>query len=194
MRARYQRGYLRLASRKTGPACWEFLWWDVEPTGIRIRRTAAIGTVHKYPTVEDAWLASNCLRVSINEACNRQREQGLTVADLINHCDKAELSRSPGDRRKSHATRIVYNDFLYRWVRPVWGALDMRAVRTIAVERWLHDLKRRDGKAMAPATKAKIRNVMSVLFNNAIRYERIARAPNGAFWSFGGANERSATY
>jgi hypothetical protein len=101
--------------------------------------------------------------MSINEVRNRQREQALTVADLIDHYDKAELSSSPGNRRKSHATRIVYNDFLYRWVRPVWGALDMRPVRTIAVERWLHELKRRDGKAMAPATKAKIRNVRRML-------------------------------
>lgn len=178
MRARYQRGHLRLGSRKVGPACWEFLWWDVEPTGIRVRRTAAIGTIHKYPTVEDACQASNGLRVSINEARNRQREQAQPVADLIDHYDKAGLSGSPGDRRKSHATRIVYNDFLYRWVRPVWGTLDVRAVRTIAVERWLHDLKRRDGKAMASATKARIRNVMSVLFNHAVRYEWLEQGRN----------------
>jgi hypothetical protein len=99
--------------------------------------------------------------VSINEARNRQREQVLTVADLIDHYDKTELSSSPGGGRKSHATRIVYHDFLHRWVGPAWGALDMRGVRTIAVERWLNGLKRRDGKAMAPATKAKIRNVMA---------------------------------
>ncbi len=178
MRARYQRGYLRLGRRNTGPACWEFLWWDVESTGIRVRRTAAIGTILKYPTVADAWLGSNCLRVSINEARNRQREQTLTAGDVIDHYLKAELGTNPGDGGKSHATRIVYNDFLYRWVRPVWGALDMRAIRTIAVERWLHDLKRRDGRAMAPATKAKIRNLMSVLFNRAIRYEWLEQGRN----------------
>ena len=33
MRVRYQRGYLRLGHRKTGPDCWEFLWWDTELTG-----------------------------------------------------------------------------------------------------------------------------------------------------------------
>ena len=40
MRARYQRGYLRLGHRKTGPDCWEFLWWDTELTGDRVRRKA----------------------------------------------------------------------------------------------------------------------------------------------------------
>ena len=85
MRVRYQRGYLRLGHRKTGPDCWEFLWWDIEPTGQRVRRKAVIGTVQQYPNIEEAWLASNGLRVSINEARNRQQEQLVTVADLVDH-------------------------------------------------------------------------------------------------------------
>jgi hypothetical protein len=67
VRVRYQRGYLRLGHRRCGPDCWEFLWWDREPTGMRVRRKAVIGTIPQYPNVEDAWQASNGLRVSINE-------------------------------------------------------------------------------------------------------------------------------
>ncbi len=137
MRARYQRGYLRLGRRKTQSDCWEFLWWDTEPTGRRVRRKAIIGTVQQYPNVEDAWQASNGLRVSINEARNRQREQAITVADLVDHYSKTELAGDLGDGGKSHATRIVYKDFLARWVRPAWGGLNIRAVRTTAVEHWL---------------------------------------------------------
>jgi hypothetical protein len=58
----------RLGRVKTRPACWEFLWWDNVPEGRRVRRKAIIGTVLQYPNVEDAWQASNGLRVSINEA------------------------------------------------------------------------------------------------------------------------------
>jgi len=145
MRTRYQQGYLRLGRRKTGPACWEFLWWDTEPTGRRVRRKAVIGTVQQYPNVEDVWQASNGLRVSINEARNRQREQAITVADLVDHYSKTELDGGLEDGGKSHATRIVYKDFLYRWVRPAWGCLNIRAVRTTAVEHWLHQLACRDG-------------------------------------------------
>jgi hypothetical protein len=134
MRVRNQRGYLRLGRRKTGPACWEFLWWDPEPTGRLVRRTAAIGTVQQYPNVEDAWQASNGLRMSINEARNRQREQAITVGDLVDHYSETELVGDLGYGGKSHATRIVYKDFLVRWVRPAWGNLNIRAVRTIAVE------------------------------------------------------------
>ena len=178
MRVRYQQGYLRLGHRKTGPACWEFLWWDTEGTGRLVRRTSAIGTVQKYPNIEDAWLASNGLRVSINEARNRQREQVTTVADLVDHYSLTELDGDLGDGGKAHATRIVYRDFLARWVRPAWGGLNIRAVRTIAVEQWLHQLLRGDGSPLTPSTKAKIRNLMSVLFNHAIRYEWLEQGRN----------------
>ena len=170
MRARYQRGYLRLGRRKHGPDCWEFLWWDSEPTGRRVRRKATIGTIQQFPNVEDAWQASNGLRVSINETRNRQREQAITVADLVDHYSTTELVNAPVDGGKSHATKTVYRDFLTRWVKPTWGSLNIRAVRTISVEHWLRQLVRVDGSRLAPSTKAKIRNVMSVLFNHAIRH------------------------
>src|SRR5271157_4858588 len=178
MRARYQRGYLRLGHRKTGPDCWEFLWWDIELSGQRVRRKAVIGTVQQYPNIEEAWQASNGLRVSINEARNRQQEQLVTVADLVDHYTRTELGGDPSDGGKSHATRTVYRNFLARWVRPAWGSLNIRAVRTTAVEQWLRQLMRADGGPLAPSTKAKIRNVMSVLFNHAIRQEWLEQGKN----------------
>ena len=42
MRAHYQGGYLRLGQRKKGPNRWEFLWWDFEANGTRVRRKAVI--------------------------------------------------------------------------------------------------------------------------------------------------------
>lgn len=41
----------------------------------------------------------------------------------------------------------------------------LRDVKAVSVEKWLRTLP------LARATKAKIRNIMSVLFNHAIRYE-----------------------
>jgi site-specific recombinase XerD len=57
------------------------------------------------------------------------------------------------------------------------GSSHAGATLTIAVETWLRDLRRRDGEELANSTKAKIRNVMSVLFNHAIRYEWLERNP-----------------
>jgi integrase len=54
----------------------------------------------------------------------------------------------------------------------------IRDVRTVAVERWLKQLCRVDGERLADATKAKIRNLMSVLFNHAIRYEWLEQGRN----------------
>jgi hypothetical protein len=71
----------------------------------------------------------------------------------------------------SHATRLVYREFLIRRIKPCWGSFNIRDVRTVAVESWLRQLRRRNGDDLANSTKAKIRNVMSVLFDHAIRYE-----------------------
>ena len=178
MRVCYQRGYLRLGQRKKGPDRWEFLWWDSEPTGVRVRRKAVIGTIQQYPNLENAWQASNGLRVSINETRNRQREQAVTVADLVDHYIATELASDQIGGGKSHATKTIYRDFLTRWVKPTWGRLNIRDVRTIAVEHWLRRLLRGDGCPLANSTKAKIRNLMSVLFNHAIRREWLEQGRN----------------
>lgn len=78
----------------------------------------------------------------------------------------------------SHATRVVYKQFLKTWIRPQWADVNIRDVRTVAVERWLRRLQRLDGGPLANATKAKIRNLMSVLFNHAIRYEWLEQGRN----------------
>ena len=149
MRVRYQGGYLRLGQRKKGPDRWEFLWWNSESTGVRVRRKAVIGAVQQYPNLENAWQASNGLRVSINETRNCQREQPVTVADLVDHYSRIELANDQFDGGKSHATNTIYRDFLTRWVRPAWGSLNIRDVRTIAVEHWLRKLPRANGSPLA---------------------------------------------
>jgi site-specific recombinase XerD len=56
--------------------------------------------------------------------------------------------------------------------------VNIRDVRTVGVERWLRQLRRADGDPLADTTKAKIRNLMSVLFNHAIRYEWLEQGKN----------------
>ena len=176
MRLRYQRGSLRCIQRKSGPDCWEFLWRENDIAGKRVRRTAVIGTVEQYPTKDLAQAAVNGLRMCINEDRNRQREQRIPVADLVDHYIQTELAEEADWR--SHATRIVYREFLKRWIRPRWADLDIRDVRTVVVERWLRQMHRADGAPLADATRAKIRNLMSVLFNHAIRYEWLEQGKN----------------
>jgi len=51
MKQPYQDGYIRRTKRRAGPDRWEFLWRETDHSGIRIRRTAIIGTVEQYPEV-----------------------------------------------------------------------------------------------------------------------------------------------
>ena len=171
-----QQGHLRCVRHKKSPARWEYMWRESSPSGQRAHRTALIGTLEQYPTEESAQAALNGLRMKINETRNRQREQSIFVGDLIDHYIRTELDEQTNWR--SHATCTVYREFLKRWIKPHWGRTNIRDVRTVAVERWLRQLKRQDGEDLANSTKAKIRNLMSVLFNHAIRYEWLEPGKN----------------
>ncbi len=135
MNLRYQHGHLRCVERKNGPRCWEFLWRETDALGKRVRRNTVIGTIEEYPTEALAQAAINGLRTCMNENRNRQREQPIFVDDLIDHYVETELAERNDWR--SHATRIVYREFLTRWIKPHWGSSNIRDVRTVAVERWL---------------------------------------------------------
>ena len=176
MRQCYQRGCLRRTKRRAGPDRWEYLWREDDVTGRRVRRTKVIGTVEQYPTGELAQAAVNGLRVRINEDRLRRPGHDILVADLVDHYVQTELSEEIGWH--SHATRIVYRQYLTRWIRPHWGNVSIRSVRTIVVERWLRGLQRVDGAPLANTTKTKIRNLLSVLFNHAIRYEWLDQGGN----------------
>lgn len=173
---RHQRGYLRCVNRKKGPAKWEFLWREIGPTGELMRRTTVIGSIEQYPTEESASAAINGLRVSVNDACNRQFHKSARVGDIVDHYIKTEL----GERSEwySEATKMIYMDYLRIWIRPHWAMVDIRDVRTVAVENWLRQLRRKNGKPLSNSSKAKIRNLMSVLFNHAIRYEWLEQGKN----------------
>src|ERR1700756_3114939 len=93
MRHRYQGGCLRLMPRKSGSACWEFLWRENDKNGNRIRRTAVIGTIDQFSTLDLAQAAVNGLRMCVNEDRNRQPEQRIRVADLVDHYIETELSQ-----------------------------------------------------------------------------------------------------
>ena len=58
------------------------------------------------------------------------------------------------------------------------GDKSLGAVRTIAVQSWRRGLQRADGRPLANPNEAKIRNLFSVLFNHAIRYEGLERGRN----------------
>jgi integrase len=176
MKQPYQDGYIRRTKRRAGPDRWEFLWRETDHSGIRIRRTAIIGTVEQYPTETSASAAANGLRMQINTDVHRNHLKPISVGDLIDHYVQTDLSLETGWH--SVATRTVNRYFIEKWIRPQWGTYVIRSVRTLAVEHWLRTLRNKEGASLADTTKAKLRSIFSVLFNHAIRCEWLEQGKN----------------
>jgi integrase len=76
---------------------------------------------------------------------------------------------TPG--RKSFSTAENHRLLFKRYIEPRWGHFRLSAIRTVEVEEWLHSLP------LAPASKAKLKCILSVLYNHAIRYEWLTFNP-----------------
>jgi integrase len=164
-----QRGSLAVVSRKEGPAVWQFRWSEKGLCGARVQRKRVIGTIERYPNADAARSAVTVLLVEINSEQARIRTRSITVAQLCDHFERRELAKD--NTWRSHGTKKTYQAYLSRWVRPHWQRYELAEVRTIQVESWLRRLP------LAKSSCAKIRNLMSVLFNHACRYELFDRNP-----------------
>jgi integrase len=167
---------LSRVKRKQGPDCWAFRWWEIDASGKRVRRTKTLGTVKKYPTETSALKAVEALRITINEDRPNPEQEPVTVGALITHFKQNELGLIEADYEeeegRSYSTRRTYIDILDHYVDPKWGESLLNRVRTTQVEKWLRKLK------LARGSKAKVRSVMSVLFNHAIRHELMPQGTN----------------
>jgi integrase len=156
-------------SRKEGPDVWQFRWSETRLDGTRLYHKKIAGTVEQYPD-EDAARRSVVGLVSELNTDGRATNSGtMTVAQLCDHFEQRELAKE--NTWRSHATKKIYQAYLARWIRPHWQKYQLAEVRTIQVESWLR------GLPLAKSSCAKIRNLMSVLFNHACRYELFDRNP-----------------
>src|SRR5467141_3048290 len=164
-----QRGSLALVSRKAGPDVWQFRWSEKDLHGARIQRKRVIGTVERYPDGAAARTAMTIVLAELNSGKARISCGSITVAQLCDHFEQRELTRD--NTWRSYATKRSYHDYLKRWIVPHWGEYELFQIRTVEVESWLRRLP------LANSSCAKIRNLMSVLFNHACRYELFDRNP-----------------
>jgi integrase len=174
-RTRYQQGMVYRVKRKQGPDCWIFRWREEDAGGKRVRRKATLGTVKEHPTEASALKAAESFRIKINAEQSLSAQQPVSVAALIDHFEEHELGPIEEDDEeegRAFSTRSTYRDILDFHVRKKWGDYKLRDVRTVAVEKWLRKLK------LARGSKAKIRSIMSVLFNHAIRHEFLPQGTN----------------
>src|ERR1700722_6097231 len=130
-RTRYQQGMLSRVKRKHGPDCWAFRWWDIDASGMRVRRTKTLGSVKEYPTETSAMKAVEALRITINEEQPESSGQPVTVGALISHFKQHELGPIEKDEEeegRSYSTRVTYIDILDTYVLPKWGDVELRKV------------------------------------------------------------------
>jgi integrase len=164
-----QRGSLALLSRKEGPDVWQFRWSEKDLHGARIQRKRVIGTVERYPDGAAARTAMTIVLAELNSGKARISRGSITVAQLCDHFEQRELTRD--NTWRSYSTKKTYQAYLNHWILPHWRRYELAEVRTIQVESWLRLLP------LAKSSCAKIRNLMSVLFNHACRYELFDRNP-----------------
>jgi integrase len=160
--SRIQQGSLLKLKRKSGPDVWVLRWYE-ETNGRRIYRKRTLGNVVRYPHLRDAERAADALRNTINSEFIVPE----TVSELVTHYRENELTID----KKAFATIEANTHYLENHIVPEWGTTYLTNVRTVDVELWLHSL------TFAPGTRSKIRNIMSAVFNHAIRHEWMDQNP-----------------
>ena len=182
-RARHQNGSLQRVKRKSGDVVWVFRWYETQIDGSKKYRKAVVGTVDDYKTEAEAQNAVDALRLTINEQTPRQQLREISFETLVEHYRQHEMpdiyykgKQLPGEfaedeNRKSYATQDTYQGYLKKWILPRWKSYRLPDIKPVQVEQWLKSL------ALAPGSKAKIRNIMSALFSHALRWEWTDKNP-----------------
>jgi integrase len=165
-----QKGSLIQSSRRRGPDVWEYRWRESCPGDKRKHRRIVIGSVDTLRDKAAALKATAALRREISRNDARLRAKPLTVAELINHYRQRELATE--NEWKTLSTRTTYEGYLRKWIEPRWGSSSLNTVRAVEVEMWLGTLP------LARGSRAKIRNLMSVVFNHGRRHGFIDRIPS----------------
>jgi hypothetical protein len=134
-----------------------------------------VGSVEQYPNEASAQKAVAALRADINAENPRTSLTPISVQTLIDHYREKELGTNCSKTRK---TQVTYEGYFNKWILPRWGSYRVTDVKAVAVEQWLRSLKYANG------SKAKARNIMSAVFNHAVRWEWIpyawcVKAPGG---------------
>ncbi|MFZ0587419.1 MAG: site-specific integrase [Candidatus Sulfotelmatobacter sp.] len=179
MLARFRNGCLTTIRRKDGVERWLFRWRERCTDGAWRERNKVIGTVEEYPE-KSKKLHEAVIKLRVNINTDGPTElTSITMAKAVEHYSIHELADC-GAEGKAYSTRSRKTQLLSRWVVPHWGKVELRAIKTVAVEQWLKTLvtaKFGKPKPLAGGTREKIRDAMSSIFNHAIRWEFTDRNP-----------------
>jgi integrase len=105
----------------------------------------------------------------INAGRTDNRACKITVEQICEHFEQRELRSR--DNFRSFATVKSYRGYIRKWIKPRWSSVYLDEVKAVEVEAWLRQL------SLARSSRAKIRSILSILFNHACRYELFDRNP-----------------
>jgi site-specific recombinase XerD len=128
-----------------------------------------IGSVDEFTDGSAARQRITALGLEINFNDARMNHKTLTISELVDHYRQRELK--PDTVWKTHSTKVTYQGYLNKWILPRWGACALARMNAGEVETWLRSLP------LARSSCAKIRNIMSVVFNHGMRHEICVRNP-----------------
>jgi len=157
-----QNGSLIRSTRRNGEKVSAFRWRD-RTSGKAVYRRIVLGTTQQFATETEARAAVAGIVLEINVDDPRLRTHTLGISQLAEHYRRRELS--PDNTWKTYSTKKGYDNYLRRWIVPRWGEYPLGKIKPIEVELWLRQLP------LARSSCAKIKNILSVLFNHAPRYE-----------------------
>jgi integrase len=129
-----------------------------------------VGNVETLPTETTALKAAQALRIDANQQTPQAESRPSTIAELVAHFRLKELS-GESKRPKAFSTRDGYECYLDNWILPRWQNHKLNQVKPVAVEAWPDSIQRARG------TRAKLRNIMSAVFQHAMRYQWLDANP-----------------
>jgi integrase len=163
-RSRYQLGALFMEPRKKGSDVWVYRWRETNSDGKRHSRKEILGTVIEIRTQADAQRAAEKLRLSINRLAAEGSGAPATIRKLVDHYRLKEIPIEESHEGKRRSTKLGYLSNLNCHIVPRWGDYHPGKVTTVEVEDWLKSLQ------LAPASRAKVRNVLSMIFRHGMRW------------------------
>ncbi|HEY6248791.1 MAG TPA: hypothetical protein VI685_02455 [Candidatus Angelobacter sp.] len=169
--ARFQRGSLRIESRKNGQN-WVLRYYVTRMSdGRRVEHKIPIGLVHDFPTESAAWAEVDRQHLQLNGPDFKAR---MTFSHLAQHFMTHELGEQTETADpKSHTTIAGYKRILKNRCIDRWGKRAALSLEPLEIEQWLKALKQAEG--LAKPTLDKIRRVMSLVFKHGQRYGLIPR-------------------
>jgi integrase len=158
-RSRYRTGSIRKLVHSAGGFSWEFRYYSTNKDGTR-KSCSESFPGHLYPT-------QKAVRDAVGEslaAMNANTLEGKANATLNTILDRYIRDELPSLQL---STQETHTGTIENYVRPRWGEIKLSRIRAMDVKVWI------DGLKIGPASKTRIRNMISIMFDRAMLWEYI---------------------